>query len=656
MSERDRMESADIAPGSEVSVDYFNLSVPNSIEYNAEQEMLKRSEHSFANFVVTIPTLFDNEFGGGYIAKDSLEVTRNTLDNNTVDIKAGVAYIGGRRYRQLSNIIGSTVLGSPTGTSLYYIHLRYTKSTGTFDFYASTSELEDTSTVKYLTLASATYATTAWADDFTDLRASNTQLPPPITFAKGDALNYILTVQNTSSPYQGIDLLGTMKIGDVGTDRYLDIYGTTTEALTIHDIAGPYSGTIVSDAANRIKILNNLYVPTTTTLGSVVITGAGISSLSTLAFGAGGTISTASGDISFNNENLTTIGAIGCASVTATGNISALTYTGEWTGTAIADTYVANDITLTNITQITNRSHTNLTDIGSNTHSTIDTHIGTSSIHFTQGNITTVGTIGSGTWNATAITAAKGGTGQTSYSTGNLLYASGTTALSKLAAGATNAVLMGGTTPSWDSTPSVSTITATSTGSSIASSASVGGVTLNSGTINMAGALSGVTTISASSTISTSGNLTVSGGNIYGNSVLLKLGVTGETQIFITDDETDVTSSCQNNTGFSVHRITYDESISSSSAASKTNIKSLDHKDVSDLLKGIKAKTFERIYNRGDERIGLIADEMPECIKEKKDKDDPNAVSGYDFTALVAMMLTKINYLEERLEVVEMKK
>lgn len=52
----------------------------------------------------------------------------------------------------------------------------------------------------------------------------------------------------------------------------------------------------------------------------------------------------------------------------------------------------------------------------------------------------------------TAVTAAQGGTGQTSYTTGDILYASGTTALSKLAGVATgNALISGGTgtAPSW---------------------------------------------------------------------------------------------------------------------------------------------------------------------------------------------------------------
>ncbi len=71
--------------------------------------------------------------------------------------------------------------------------------------------------------------------------------------------------------------------------------------------------------------------------------------------------------------------------------------TGEWRGTAIADAYVANDITLTNITQITTKSHTSLSDIGSNSHSTIDTHIADGNKHFLEGAIdhVNIGSIGS---------------------------------------------------------------------------------------------------------------------------------------------------------------------------------------------------------------------------------------------------------------------
>ena len=66
--------------------------------------------------------------------------------------------------------------------------------------------------------------------------------------------------------------------------------------------------------------------------------------------------------------------------------------------------------------------------------------------------LTSVGTIGTGVWQGTAVTAGFGGTGQTSYAVGDLLYASGSTTLSKLADVATgNALISGGVTtaPSW---------------------------------------------------------------------------------------------------------------------------------------------------------------------------------------------------------------
>ncbi len=66
------------------------------------------------------------------------------------------------------------------------------------------------------------------------------------------------------------------------------------------------------------------------------------------------------------------------------------------------------------------------------------------------GNVSPLGTIASGTWNATAITTSYGGTGLTSYTAGDLpYYATGTT-LSKLGIGANGYILTSnGTAPTW---------------------------------------------------------------------------------------------------------------------------------------------------------------------------------------------------------------
>ena len=66
--------------------------------------------------------------------------------------------------------------------------------------------------------------------------------------------------------------------------------------------------------------------------------------------------------------------------------------------------------------------------------------------------ITGVGTIAAGTWNGSTVAAAYGGTGQSSYAVGDLLYANTTTSLAKLPdVIAGNALLSGGvgTAPAW---------------------------------------------------------------------------------------------------------------------------------------------------------------------------------------------------------------
>jgi hypothetical protein len=140
-------------------------------------------------------------------------------------------------------------------------------------------------------------------------------------------------------------------------------------------------------------------------------------------------------------------------------------------------------------------SHLNISDIGSNTHVQIDTHIADATLHYTQASITTVGTIATGVWNGTPITGtyidestvdhdlllnfdaaehftqasittvgtistgtwngsviaeAYGGTNQSTYATGDILYATGANTLGKLTAGTdTHVLTLSGGVPTW---------------------------------------------------------------------------------------------------------------------------------------------------------------------------------------------------------------
>ena len=69
-----------------------------------------------------------------------------------------------------------------------------------------------------------------------------------------------------------------------------------------------------------------------------------------------------------------------------------------------------------------------------------------------QTSIVTLGTVTTGTWSASTIAANRGGTGQSSYAIGDILYADTSSTLAKLAGVATgNALISGGTgaAPSW---------------------------------------------------------------------------------------------------------------------------------------------------------------------------------------------------------------
>jgi hypothetical protein len=68
----------------------------------------------------------------------------------------------------------------------------------------------------------------------------------------------------------------------------------------------------------------------------------------------------------------------------------------------------------------------------------------------TLSSLTSVGTIGTGTWQGTAVGPTYGGTGQTAYTTGDILYASATNTLSKLTAGTNGYVLtLAAGVPTW---------------------------------------------------------------------------------------------------------------------------------------------------------------------------------------------------------------
>jgi hypothetical protein len=118
--------------------------------------------------------------------------------------------------------------------------------------------------------------------------------------------------------------------------------------------------------------------------------------------------------------------------------------------------------------QITSASNTSIAINGNQITSGT---VGSAYISGSYTGITGVGPLTAGTWNATTIGVGYGGTGLASYTAGDLLYASGTTALSKLAIGTNGYVLTSsGSAPQWSVQSGLSVGTATNLAGGLAGS------------------------------------------------------------------------------------------------------------------------------------------------------------------------------------------
>lgn len=184
----------------------------------------------------------------------------------------------------------------------------------------------------------------------------------------------------------------------------------TTSQTTFNLINGTTTTLNIGQAATAISI--------GATTGTATIRNANTVVTGDLAVN-GGDITTSATTFNLLNATATTLN-IGAAATTT--NI----------GNSAGQTNFAGDINIATgkIYEINNVSVLSSTTLGSSVVSS---------------SLTSVGTIATGTWSATTIAVDKGGTGLTSYTIGDIVFASGATTLAKLAGVATgNALISGG--------------------------------------------------------------------------------------------------------------------------------------------------------------------------------------------------------------------
>lgn len=135
--------------------------------------------------------------------------------------------------------------------------------------------------------------------------------------------------------------------------------------------------------------------------------------------------------------------------------------------------------------------------------------------------LTSVGTISTGVWNGTLIGPTFGGTGLSSYATGDTIYASASNVLSKLTIGSSGQILtVAGGVPSWATLNAITALTGdvTATGpGSVASTIAVGAVTDTKGSL----ANKPASTVVATTNQTLSGTPTIDGQATASGSIIL---------------------------------------------------------------------------------------------------------------------------------------
>ena len=255
--------------------------------------------------------------------------------------------------------------------------------------------------------------------------------------SEGDLLYVIttgsVTLNNTSSPSSSGDI---RLLGDANKDLSTTV---PTILMRVSTFWYEYGGSPVTDgsvtnaqlanmAANTIKVrnANSSGVPSDIALATTQIL---------IGDGTGFTAAALSGDVSMDNTGDVTVGTLNQSttgsSASCTGNSATVTTNANLTGGVTSVGNAATVITNANLTG-------GVTSVGNA--ATVVTNANLTGDVTSSGNATTLGT----------VAVAKGGTNLTSYTAGDIVYASGTTTLAKLNVGSdTNVLTLAGGVPTW---------------------------------------------------------------------------------------------------------------------------------------------------------------------------------------------------------------
>lgn len=436
---------------------------------------------------------------------------------------------------------------------------------------------------------------------------------------------------------------GNVAIGKSTAATALDVNGTVTAT----SFTG--AGTGLTGTAGALSIGGNAATATTATTATSATTAGSVTNAVTFNNGGAGDAS----GTTFNGSATRTI------SYNTIGAQPAGTYVTSVTGTApvVSSGGATPAISMAAATTSVN---------GYLTSTDWNTFNGKQAALVSGTNIKTVnGTTLLGSGDLGTITAGYGGTGQSSYTIGDILYASGTTALSKLADVATgNALISGGVgvAPSYGK---------------------IGLTTHISGTLAVGNGGTGATTLTSGYLLKGNGTSAVSASAAYDNGSYLLVGTTTTLAGNTSNEYKNTTAGLwpltlnSNDRGllmrqsaaasgfyayFEYNGGTNNGSISwaggvtayntVSDVRTKKNI--VEAADGGSIIDGIKVRSWDFKVDDVHWRYGMVAQELLEVFPEAVTvAEDENLMMGVDYSKLVPLLIKEVQSLRHRVATLE---